>query len=117
MKDLWRRYGRKFDALSMRERVMVFAAALCVILFAGYQLGLAKPLTLGTQLSAQIVQHETETATAQQQSQILTASLAQDPNDALRKQIAGVRAQIEERDNTVRGIQKGLVPPTRMAAV
>lgn len=117
MKDLWRSYGRRFDALSMRERVMVFAAAVCVIVFFGFQFGLAKPLAQGSRLSTQIAQHESEAALAQQQTQILTRSLAQDPNDALRKQIADLTAQIEERDLTVRGVQKGLVPPTRMAAV
>ena len=117
MKNLWRSYGRKFDALSMRERVMVFAAAMCVIVFAGYQFGLAGPLAHNSRLSAQIAQHKAEAATAQQQTQILAASLAQDPNEALRKQLAELKGHIAERDLTVRGVQKGLVPPTRMAAV
>jgi MSHA biogenesis protein MshJ len=117
MKNLWRSYGRKFDALSMRERVMVFAAAMCVIVFGGYQFGLAGPLTHNSRLSAQIGQHEAETAMATQQTQILAGSLAQDPNEAVRKQLAELKGQIAERDLTVRGVQKGLVPPTRMAAV
>jgi len=117
MKEAWRSYGRRFDALSMRERVMVFAAAVCLIVFFGYQFGLANPLAQNSRLSAQIEQHETEAATAQQQTQILTRALSDDPNEALRKQIAQLKSQIEERDLTVRGVQKGLVPPTRMAAV
>ena len=117
MKNLWRSYGRRFDALSMRERVMVFAAIMCVIVFLGYEFGLSKPLSQNSRLAAQIVQHDTETAMSQQQTQILARSLALDPNDAVRKQIAELKGQIEERDLTVRGVQKGLVPPTRMAAV
>lgn len=117
MKNLWRSYGRKFDALSMRERLMVFAAVACAIIFLGYEFGLSKPLAQGSRLTAQIQQDETETALAQQQTQILTQSLAQDPNDVVRKQIAELKKQIEERDLTVRLVQKGLVPPTRMAAV
>ncbi len=117
MKNLWRSYGRKFDALSMRERLMVFAAVACAIIFLGYEFGLSKPLAQGSRLTAQIQQYETETSLAQQQTQILTQSLAQDPNDAVRKQIAELNRQIEERDLTVRHVQKGLVPPTRMAAV
>lgn len=117
MKNLWRSYARRFDALSMRERVMVFAAIMCVIVFLGYEFGLSKPLSQNARLSAQIVQHDSETAMSQQQTQILTSSLSQDPNEAVRKQIVALKQQIEERDLTVRGVQKGLVPPTRMAAV
>ncbi|HYJ17804.1 MAG TPA: MSHA biogenesis protein MshJ [Burkholderiales bacterium] len=117
MKNMWRSYGRKFDALSMRERVMVFAATMGVIVLLGYEFGLSKSLTQNSRLSAQIAQHESEIAISQQQSQILTRSLSQDPNEAVRKQIAALEAQIAERDLMVRGVQKGLVPPTRMAAV
>jgi len=117
MKNLWRSYGRKFDALSMRERLMVFAAIACAIIFLGYEFGLSKPLAQGSRLTAQIKQQETETSLAQQQTQLLTRSLAEDPNDVVRKQIAELKEQIEERDLTVRLVQKGLVPPTRMAAV
>ncbi len=117
MKSLWRSYGRKFDALSMRERLMVFAAVISAIVFVGYEFGLSGPLRHNSRLSAQIGQHETEAAMAQQQTQILAGSLAQDPNEAVRQQLAELNKQIEERDLTVRGVQKGLVPPTRMAAV
>ena len=117
MKNLWRSYGRKFDALSMRERVMVFAAVISAIVFVGYQFGLSGLLHHNFRLSAQIGQHETEAAMAQQQTRILAGSLAQDPNEAVRQQLTGLKEQIEERDLTMRGVQKGLVPPTRMAAV
>ena len=117
MKSLWRSYGRKFDALSMRERLMVFAAVISAIIFVGYEFGLSGPLRHNSRLSTQIGQHETEAAMAQQQTRILAGSLAQDPNEAVRQQLAELNKQIEERDLTVRGVQKGLVPPTRMAAV
>ena len=117
MKNLWSRGRLKFDAMSMRERVMVFAAAVCVIVLLGYELGLSRSLADNSRLSAQIGQKEAEAAMAQQQTQILASSLAQDPNDAVRKQIADLKKQIEERDRAVRAVQKDLVPPTRMAAV
>jgi MSHA biogenesis protein MshJ len=87
-----------------------------VIVFVGYQFLVAPLIAKGAHLTAQIAEHEASTAQAQQQSQALLRSLAQDPNDELRKQIDAVKAQIAERDDTVRGVQKGLVPPTRMAA-
>jgi MSHA biogenesis protein MshJ len=117
MKDQWRKYGRRFDAMSMRERLMVYVAVVSLVLFAGFQFGMAKALSGSTRLSAQIQQNQGETAIAQQQSQILARSLADDPNVALRKQIAAITQQVEEKDATVRSVQKGLVPPTKMAAV
>ena len=35
MKELWRKTESRIDALSLRERVMVFVAALAVVLFLG----------------------------------------------------------------------------------
>jgi MSHA biogenesis protein MshJ len=117
MKNLWRRGALKFDAMSMRERLMVFAATVCVILLLGYELGLSKTLADNSRLAAQIEQKRSETAMAQEQTRALARSLAQDPNEAVRRQIADLKQQIEERDLAVRTVQKGLVPPTRMAAV
>lgn len=115
MKQAWHHYAAKYDALSQRERMTVFLAALFAIGFVGYELALSAKLTRGSRLSAQISQHEVASVQTRAQIQALTASLAQDPNDALRAQIAALRGRVEQHDAEVRGVYKGLVSPDRMA--
>jgi MSHA biogenesis protein MshJ len=116
MKQAWQRYAVKFDALSTRERMMVFVAALCVVGFVGFELALSAKLMRGSRLSAQISQHEAELVQTRARVEALTASLARDPNEELRAQIAALRARVEQHDAEVRGVHKGLVSPDRMAA-
>lgn len=116
MKQTWQRYAEKFDALSVRERLMVFAAALAVVCFLGYEFALSGKFARGSRLSTQIAQHEAEATQTRTRIQALTAALAQDPNQELRAQIAALRARVEQHDAEVRGVYKGLVTPDRMAA-
>lgn len=117
MKQAWQRYAEKFDALSVRERMMVFVAAIAVVCFVGYEAVLSGNLARGTRLSTQIAQHEAEAIQTRTRIQALTVALAQDPNQELRTQIAALRSRVEQHDAEVRGVYKGLVTPDRMAAV
>lgn len=116
MKQAWQRYAGKFDVLSVRERLMVFAAAIAVICFVGYEFALSGKIARGSRLSTQIGQHEAEATQTRARIQALTTALAQDPNQELRAQIAALRARVEQHDAEVRGVYKGLVTPDRMAA-
>lgn len=116
MKQSWQRYSGKFDALSVRERLMVFAAAVAVIGFLGYEFALSGNFARASRLSTQIAQHEVEATQTRIRIQALTAALAQDPNQELRAQITALRARVEQHDADVRGVYKGLVTPDRMAA-
>ncbi|MFP5340857.1 MAG: agglutinin biogenesis protein [Gammaproteobacteria bacterium] len=117
MKQAWQRYSEKFDALSVRERMMVFVAAIAVVCFVGYEAVLSGNLARGSRLSAQIALHEAEAIQTRTRIQALTIALAQDPNQELRAQIAALRSRVEQHDAEVRGVYKGLVTPDRMAAV
>lgn len=116
MKQAWQRYAQRFDALSVRERLMVFVAVVAVICFVGYEAVLAGTFARGSRLSTQIAQHEAEAVQTRTRIQALTVALAQDPNQELRAQIAALRSRVEQHDAEVRDVYKGLVTPERMAA-
>lgn len=116
MKQTWERYNEKFDALSMRERLMVFAAVIAAVVFLGYEFALSGKFARASRLSTQIAQHKAEATQATIRIQALTAALVHDPNQELRAQIAALRARVEQHDADVRGVYKGLVTPDRMAA-
>lgn len=113
MKEQWRKLAAKFDALMVRERVLVLVGVVVgsALLFD----------TLALQpLEARKIRLERQIVESRNAIKIAEAMLrAQDPlsdaeavkrayRDALRKQLA-------EIDQSMQGLQKGLVPPERMA--
>jgi len=115
MKQTWQRYAERFDALSVRERLMVFVAVVAVVCFVGYEAVLAGTFARGSRLAAQVAQHEAEAIQTRTRIQALTVALAQDPNQELRAQRAALRSRVEQHDAEVREVYKGLVTPERMA--
>jgi MSHA biogenesis protein MshJ len=117
MKELFATYAKRLDARSRRERMLILAAGIAVIVFPLYALVIAPTLQRGSALSAQIADQNNQIVVAQAQKMELERSLQQDPDYALREQLGAKRAQIARLDNQLSGIQNSLVPPQRMAAL
>ncbi|MFC5547357.1 hypothetical protein [Massilia aerilata] len=115
MKQRWLQFAARIDALSQRERVMVFAAVLAALAFLG-QVALLAPLQRKQDLlKNHIVQQraslaETETAIAHK-----VAEAEVDPDLQARKQLAALRAETARMSERMREVQSGLVPPERIA--
>jgi len=115
MKARWILLAARIDALSQRERVLVFAGALAVLAALG-QAAVLGPLQhrqdlLKNQIAAQrATLLETEDAIARKVAQ---AQL--DPDQALRDRLSAVRADSERIDANLRAMQSGLVAPERIA--
>jgi len=110
---LWQKLNSRFEALALRERVLVLAAAvLCTALV--YDTLAIRPL----ELRQKRVEHEIASARQQiriadtimsaQQPVVDTGAMKRSYRDALRDQLA-------EIDSKMQGLQRGLVPPERMA--
>jgi len=116
MKQLWRRYEKRFGLLTRRERGILLAGGLAVILILGFSFfdsSLARQRILGKQLSE--VRAAAEMARAQ--SQALVIQLAQDPDTRARARIAELSDQTRSLDAQMQGINRGLVPPQQMAEI
>ncbi|MGB9110087.1 MAG: type II secretion system protein GspM [Telluria sp.] len=115
MKQRWLQLAARIDALSQRERVLVFAAVLAVLAAIG-QFALIGPIQRRHDLlKSQIVQQrasldETEAAIARK-----VAEAQADPDAAARKQLAALRADTARMNEQLLVMQHGLVPPERMA--
>lgn len=113
MKSLWQSLTSRFDALMLRERLLVlFAAVVCTALI--YDTLAIRPLELRKKrLEQQIAEARQQIRVADavmtaQQSAPDPAAVKRSYRDALRKQLADI-------DESMKGLQRGLVPPERMA--
>ncbi|QOL49101.1 hypothetical protein [Massilia litorea] len=115
MKQQLARLATRVDALSLRERVLLFAAitALYVFLMHFFSLGpmFAKQELLRTQIVQQ--QNNLEGIDSEISDKVKAAQV--DPDAPTRERIAAVRAQTEALATSLRAMQNGLVPPERMA--
>jgi MSHA biogenesis protein MshJ len=115
MKHRWQALAARIDALSQRERLMVFAALLAVVGFAA-QLGMLAPLQRKQDaLRARIAQQHAsmEGINADIVARLKLAET--DPDAPLRMRLNAVRGETERLSSDLRAMQRGLVPPERIA--
>lgn len=120
MKDLkryWKLLSDRVDALSLRERAMVFAAA-AVTLVALVNLLLLDPVSAKQKkISQQIKLQQAKMKEIQANIQVLAAAQGSDPDAASKARLAQLKRQIEEMNARLESTQQSLVPPEKMAAV
>lgn len=117
MNETWKKAVTRFDALKPRERVMVFAAGVAVIAGLVFVMAVDDELTRAKRLSTELGRQQTTLAQVQAQTAELMRVAAQDPDTAGRARIEALKAQLAQFDAELRGVQQGLVPPTRMTRV
>jgi len=116
MKQYWKNLDQRFGKLTKRERNVLLFGGLGAILMLGstlYDTSMARHNIL----VKQVEQVRADAAAAQAQTQVLVRQLAQNPNEHARARIAEMSKQIESLDAQMRGINRGLVPPERMAQI
>ena len=115
MKQYWPRMVLWIDALSLRERAMIFAMA-AVILITLVTTALLDPqFAKQKQLSERIKQEQEMTAAIQAEIQQKVRSQATDPNAANRMRLQALKQQSAQMQSAMRDVQKGLVSPDKMS--
>lgn len=109
MKRLWQRYAERIDALNLRERILVFSAAMLVLVALVHTLYIDTEVKKERRLASAIAQKQAEARGLQDQLTRLVTSRALDPDripreklEEARRQLAGIESQIatEERKFT-----------------
>ena len=116
MKRYWHELDQRFSKLAKRERGVLLLGGLGAILLLGFS-AVDVSVTKHRMLTKQLTQARADTATAKAQTQVLVRQLAQHPDDYARGRIAEVSGQIGALDEQMRGVNRGLVPPQRMAQI
>jgi MSHA biogenesis protein MshJ len=116
VKELWRKYAEKIDALPERSRVMVFVAAVAVTVFVINALFIEPAVSRSKALRMQAAQQSATLATLEPQIQALEKRLA-DPDAAAMAHRDDVKRQIAEIDEALKGMQQTLVAAESMKSL
>jgi MSHA biogenesis protein MshJ len=116
MKQLWLKYAAKFEALSERERIIVFVAALVVSVYLLFALVVEPAQRRAQALRHQITQEKAEMDAMQARDQ-LQARRETDPDAANRARGEELRRNIDALDATLKATQRDLVSADRMNAL
>jgi len=113
VKEQWKMYAARIDALSLRERLMVFGAAILVAVYLMFALFIEPAQKREKMLAAQALQQRNELQVLQQQVQVLGKRMA-DPDGASRTRRNDLQVQIAAIDDSLKSMQHSLVPAQRM---
>lgn len=111
----WNELEEKFNALSVRERLMV-AGAVAVLLLGLFDQLLLRPW-MAERKNLETVESrlQQKTADLSQQLTVLEADLANDPNKVLQTTIKQLQARHQQVDADIEKITEGMIAPEAMA--
>lgn len=115
IRQQWQRLAARIDALSQRERLLVFAALLAALAFLGEFMVLGPLQRRQDALRSQMVQQRSDLDGINGQIVQKLQAAEADPDAPVRMRLAAVRGETERLSSELRAMQRGLVPPERIA--
>lgn len=113
----WARLVARIDAMSLRERVMIFAAAASLLVFAINAMFLDPLLAEQKQLVLQVVQQQAKMQAVQAQLQAVTQGKNDGALISLRAKVRQLQQQLGAGEAYLESRRDKLVPPDRMGAL
>lgn len=114
MKQQWQQFALKFDALSVRERIMVFGASAALLIFMVVYLFVNPQLDKRKALADTIAQRQQAVAAIDAEMAQRMAAHAGDPNLQDRIRLERIRQQVQQMRQALQSTQHGLVAPERI---
>lgn len=115
MKQFWVRLSTRIDALSLRERIMLFAAVLAAVVFLSYWMILS-PLFARQEILAENVARQQKTlADIETQIGAVATRSSFDPDAVNRARLATLQGEVRQSSSDLRSMQESLVEPERIA--
>jgi MSHA biogenesis protein MshJ len=115
LQQQWIKLSTKLDAMTLRERALVFVAVTASILFLMYTVAVAPMLARQKLLLAQIKQQQNQTAAIDMEIMARAQGFIIDPDAPVRGQLQSARTEIDRISAGLLAVQKGLVAPERIA--
>jgi MSHA biogenesis protein MshJ len=110
---LWRQWAGKFAARSLRERAMIAAGAVAVVVMLFDSLALTPLAIQYKRLNSQVAEARAAIKAGEQAA--LAGRESIDPDEVKRRYRDELRKHIAEIDGKLQGLQKQLVPPDQVA--
>ena len=117
MKRLWTRYAERIDALSLRERVMVFSAAMVVLVALLHSLLIDGEIAKERRLSGAIAKKQAESRSLQEQLTKIVTSRGLDPDRAVRERLAVASKELAELESRISAEERKFTAPRQMQKV
>ena len=114
MKQQWQQFALKFDALSVRERIMVFGASAALLIFMVVYLFVNPQLAKRKALADTIAQRQQAVAAIDAEMAQRMAAHAGDPNLQDRIRLERIRQEVQQMRQALQSTQNGLVAPERI---
>jgi len=115
LKNTWNKLSAKLDAMTLRERALVFVAATGLILFLLYTMAVEPLLARQAALLAQIQQQQNQVSGIDTEIAARAQGFVLDPDAEARAQLQQARAEIDSIGARLVAVQKGLVAPEKIA--
>ena len=113
MRDQWRKYAVRFDALQVRERLLILLAATIGTALLFDALALQPLEARKKRVERQLTEARQSIKLAD--SLMKAEAMVGDPDSVKRSYRDALRSQLTEIDRGIQGLQRGLVPAERMA--
>lgn len=117
MKHYWILASIKVEAMTLRERAMLFAIAALLLAFLVNALLLDPLMVRQKAISARLAQQQHETTALQEAIGTILQAKHEDEHSPLRARIAELKAQIQESEHFLKTRRDSLVEPGKMADV
>jgi MSHA biogenesis protein MshJ len=115
LRTKWMSLLAQIDALNRRERLMVLAAALAVVGFAGDTFLLGPQRASLMQVERDAARERTELDRIEAQLAELNGRLASDPDEVPRLRLKQLTAELSELNAGFQRLEQSLVPPDQMS--
>ncbi len=117
MKQSWQKLSARIDAMSLRERVLIFVMAAVVLVVLVNALLLDPQFAKQKQLSQRITAEQAQIAAIQADIQQKVRAQTTDPDVASRQQLNQLKQQSERLRGALEVTQKALVTPEKMPSL
>ena len=117
MKKLWTRFAARIDALTLRERIVIFFAAAGIMVIVGYTLWIEPEFNRSKTLTADMTQRQAEMKAIQDQIAAFAKPRDAGPEAALRARLDRARRLQAELDATIAEAERKFTAPQKMRVV
>lgn len=111
----WIKLSTRLDAMTLRERAMVFVAVVAAILFLIYMVSVEPLLNRQKALNLQIKTQQNQIAGIDMEIAAKAQGFVVDPDLDTRERLKAVRQEIDTTSAGLMAVQKGLVAPDKIA--
>jgi MSHA biogenesis protein MshJ len=117
VRQLWQRYADRVDAMTVRERLLIFAAVTVAVVAVLHTLLLDAELKKERRLSSAIAQRQGEIKSLEVQVQALARNPAANPDAVRRERLAEVKRLLAETERAIAGEERKFTAPEQMKQI